>query len=226
VKANRLTWTFLLLLTVAVQLPAQQSEADSKLLADLRAKAEKGDAESQNKLGRTFFSGTLGVETNYAEAVQWFRKAAEQNYAPAQNLLGVSYHKGFGVAKDEAKAAKWFRKAAEQNNAHAQCDLGVCYAHGQGVAKDYAEAATWFRKAAEQNFADAQNGLGNCYFNGKGVAKDNVEAYKWTLLAAAQGNEEAKKSKIALESLMTREQIEEGQKRARDFKPREGPQPR
>jgi hypothetical protein len=50
-----------------------------------------------------------------------------------------------------------------------------------------------------------------------------VEAYKWTLLAAAQGNEEAKKSKIALERSMTREQIAEGQKRAREFKPHEIP---
>jgi len=45
-KANRLVWTFLLLLlsAAAFQLHAQQGEADRKLLAEIRAQAEKGDA--------------------------------------------------------------------------------------------------------------------------------------------------------------------------------------
>jgi len=34
---------------------------------------------SQYELGRAFFSGTLGVAKDEAEAVKWFRKAAEQN---------------------------------------------------------------------------------------------------------------------------------------------------
>jgi hypothetical protein len=45
-KANRLKWFLLFLLVSAVfQLPVQQSEADRKLLADIRRKAEKGDAD-------------------------------------------------------------------------------------------------------------------------------------------------------------------------------------
>jgi S1-C subfamily serine protease len=50
-----------------------------------------------------------------------------------------------------------------------------------------------------------------------------VEAYKWVLLTAAQGNENAKKNTTVLEGLMTRDQIAEGQKLARNFKPREVP---
>ena len=73
-----------------------------------------------------------------AEAVKWFRKAAEQNYARAQYNLGLRYTKGQGVAKDDAEAVQWFRKAAEQNDAPAQAALGVRYAKGQGVAKNKA----------------------------------------------------------------------------------------
>ena len=47
------------------------------------------------------------------EAVKWYRKAAEQNYAEAQYNLGCCYANGQGVAKDEVEAVKWFRKAAE-----------------------------------------------------------------------------------------------------------------
>jgi len=83
------------------------------------------------------------------------------------------------------------------------------------------EAAKWYRQAAEQNFAPAQGILGICYEYGEGVAEDSVEAYKWMLLAARQGNENAKKFMTIMESeLLTPEQIAQGQKRAREFKPR------
>src|SRR2546430_722208 len=190
-RANRFLFTVLFLLSAAVfRLPAQQNEADRKVLAEIRAGADKGDAKAQYELGRAFFSGTLGV------------------------------------AKDEAEAVKWFRKAAEQNVADAQFNLGVCYANGQGVPEDDAESVKWFRKAAEQNLADAQYNLGVCYDSGEGVVKDEVEAYKWWLLAAGQGNDDAKYNMTIVENKMSREQIAEGQRLSRDFKPRKGPSER
>src|ERR1035438_10255840 len=87
-KANRLRWFLLFLLVSAVlRLPAQQSEADRKLLADLRAQAEKGDAQSQYELGLSFHNGSLGVAKDEAEAAKWYRKAAEQNDPQAQYNL-------------------------------------------------------------------------------------------------------------------------------------------
>jgi S1-C subfamily serine protease len=85
------------------------------------------------------------------------------------------------------------------------------------------EAVKWYRKAAEQNYAPAQFMLGLCYAQGRGVAKDYVESYKWTLLAASQGDKDAKETMTILENNMSREQIAEGQKVARNFKPRLAP---
>ena len=70
-KANRLRWFLVFLLWGAVfPLPAQQSETDRKLLlADVRAKAEKGDAKSQYELGRAFDQGSLGVAKDEVAAV-------------------------------------------------------------------------------------------------------------------------------------------------------------
>ena len=135
------------------------------------------------------------------------------------------------------EAGKWLSKAAEQNDAAAQCSLGSCYQYGHGVAQDYVEAVKWFRKAAEQNDAEAQYSLGCCYAQGNGVVKDYVEAYKWILLAAAQGDRLSdwillataqgdrmlEMSVTGLESLMTPEQIAEGQRLARAFRPHEVP---
>ena len=47
-KTNQLLFTVLLLVTAAVfQLPAQQNEADRKVLVEIRAGADKGDAKAR-----------------------------------------------------------------------------------------------------------------------------------------------------------------------------------
>ena len=124
---------------------------------------------------------------NYTEAVKWYRKAAEQGHAGAQNNLGVCYENGYGVTKDYYEAVKWYRKAAEQGLADAQCNLGLCYEFAKGVTKSITEAVKWYRKAAEQGYANAQCNLGDCYYLGKGVTKNFAEAVKWYRKAAEQG---------------------------------------
>ena len=83
-----------------------------------RAEADDIDAEAQYELAKKYESGE-GVPQDYAEAVKWWRKAAEQGHAVAQTL-GDMYDIGLGVPKDYAEAAKWVRKAAEQGNADAK----------------------------------------------------------------------------------------------------------
>jgi TPR repeat protein len=148
------------------------------------------DATAKNNIGLSH-ANRQGVEKDMQEAVQWLRKAAEQNDPEAQIKLGYNYANGLGVVKDEAEAAKWFRKAAEQNIADAQFNLGLCYVNGQGVEKDMQQAVNWFRKAAEQNNADAQYYIGYAYENGDGVEKDLQEAAKWYRKAAEQNDPEA-----------------------------------
>ena len=55
-----------------------------------------------------------GVKQDYAQAAQWYRKAADQGNARAQYNLGTLYEAGNGVEKDVDKAVEWFRKAAKQ----------------------------------------------------------------------------------------------------------------
>ncbi len=161
--------------------------AEGTAFEETMAKAVKGDVEAQLKVAR-FYSNGSGVTKDEVEKVKWVRKAAEQNYALAQCLLGVCYRDGQGAAKDEVEAVKWFQKAAEQNCALAQCLLGSCYADSNGVAKDEVEAVKWFLKAARQNNAEAQYNVGISYANGRGTAKDEVEAVKWFGKAAAEQN--------------------------------------
>jgi TPR repeat protein len=142
-------------------------------------------------LGWSFYHG-LGVEQDYAEAVKWFRHAADQEHADAQFSLGYAYFGGNGVDQDYAEAVKWYRMAAEQGAAAAKNNLGYAYDYGLGVGQDYAEAVKWYRMAADQGYAAAQNNLGYAYYQGNGVDQDYAEAVKWYRMAVEQGAAAAK----------------------------------
>jgi TPR repeat protein len=164
--------------------------------------------------------GLGGLEQDEAEAVRWYRKAAEQGNADAEMWLGAMYVDGrAGLAQDYAEAVKWYRRAAEQGNANAEMWLGVMYDAGlSGLAQDHAEAVKWYRRAAEQGNANAQATLGFRYERGQGVPLDYVLADMWLSLAAAKGYQCADKCD-ALAAKMTPAQIAEAQRLAREWKP-------
>jgi hypothetical protein len=112
-----------LLSTASLLLPcahAQPDDANRRTLAQLRAAAQKDDAQSQFELGVAFSLGKFGVAQDYVEAVKWFRRAAEQNLAAAQSNLGICYERGDGVAKYELEALKWYLLAAAQGETKAK----------------------------------------------------------------------------------------------------------
>src|SRR5207247_8104881 len=75
----------------------QEKAGDTKPKAnEVRAKAEKGDAQAQFDLGWMYDEGK-SVEQDSAEATKWYRKAAEQGLARAQLKLGSMYENRAGV---------------------------------------------------------------------------------------------------------------------------------
>ena len=52
-----------------------------------------------------------GVPADDAEAVKWFRLAAEQSDANAQTSLGVMYFAGKGLPADSVRAYMWLNLA-------------------------------------------------------------------------------------------------------------------
>jgi len=193
---------------------------------DIAALANAGDATAQNRLGDAYHFGQ-GMPQDSAQAVAWYRKAAEQGYDDAQNSLGYMYLTGQGVSQDYTEAVRWFRLAAaglrtnilNQGHAAAQFHLGLMYATELGVPQDYTEAVRWYRLAADQGHELAQHNLGVMYGNGQGVPQDYVEAHKWANLAATYATGDNRKRFVALrDSLakqMTPAQLAEAQRLAR-----------
>ena len=151
----------------------------------LLAKAQAGDAAALVRLGNAYNYGRHGAKQDYAQALIWYRKGAEQGDANSQFQLGGLYHFGHGVPQDDAQGFAWIMKAAEQGHIDAEFFISVSYTQGWGVTSDAAQSAVWLRKAAEQGDARSQFYLGVDYEKGEGVAQDYSEAYYWFELAAS-----------------------------------------
>ena len=121
-------------------------------------------------------------------AVNWLRKAADKDYAPAQFQLGKCYFNGWGVGEDREEAVRWYRVAADKGHVEAQRELGKCYLYGFGVDADGEEGADLLRKAADKNDAAAKYHLGNCYRYEIGRAFNRQEAFVLYDAAAKAGN--------------------------------------
>jgi TPR repeat protein len=174
-------WAFLagLTLTISAQPPDKDVE---QALEAVRISARSGDVVAQFSLGALLYYGSADT----SQAIEWFRKAAAQSFAPAELQMGQLYDFGFGVRQDDAKALVWYRKAAEHGSAAGLRAVGDCYRKGRGVAADAAEAARWYRRGADGDDLRAQYELGQMYFTGTGVSRDYASAYLWFSLAASQ----------------------------------------
>jgi TPR repeat protein len=150
-----------------------------------------------NNLGAMYHNG-WGVPKSDADAVAWYRKAAEAGNADAMFNLGLMLRKGWGVTSNEPEAMQWFTKCAELGNASCEEQLGRGYFGGLGGGHpDYVLAAAWFTRAAKQNNAWAQVYLGIQYQNGWGVQRSTDTAK--SLYARAAKSDEAVAAHTAME---------------------------
>jgi hypothetical protein len=230
----------------AESLGETQKKTESAEIIELRQKAEAGHAESQVKLAVNYRyanpsesakwwraaaeQGHLSAQFNLAEylmrgrgiakdvyeAIEWYTKAAESGHLLSQYDLGYLFWTGKEIPEDRQLAFKWIAAAAAQGLTEAQNRLGQFYYDGFGVPKDMVEAIKWYTMAAEKNHYLSQVILGEVYLTGEGVvAKNLVEAHVWFNLATAAGVDQSANRRTA-EKQMTREQIAEATKLAKE----------
>ena len=101
-------------------------------------------AVAQHKLGLMYAEGE-GVPQDYAEAMKWYRKAADQRLAAAQFNLAAMYYHGEGVPQDYVQAHMWVSLAAAQGDADAvkARDWLAARMTPDQIAKAQALAAAW-----------------------------------------------------------------------------------
>ncbi len=138
----------------------------------LRA-ARRGDPAAQARVGRMFHRGE-GVTRDLAEALRWYRRAAEAGNPDGAYGLGVLH------AGDPQDAAV-FRENGNRLSRDALAMLGIESPQPSvtGTGPDPAGAVRWFRRAAQQGHPMAQYRLGLAYLRGEGAPRDPEKAYFW-----------------------------------------------
>ena len=150
-------------------------------------------AEAMGSIGALYFHGQ-GIEQDYAQALEWYRKAADLGETDSMINIGGMYLYGQGVEQDYTQALEWYEKAADLGKENAMGWLGYLYYNGLGVEQDYTQALEWFKKGADLGEPSAMNNLAGMYYYGQGVEQDYTQALEWYEKAADLGNTDAMKS--------------------------------
>lgn len=131
--------------------PGQQAaEDDFQRLSSL---AQRGDLDSQFKLGSFYFVGKPQKDLKQAE--YWWKQAADRGHAEAAVSLAYLYtgrdNPEFG---NPPAMLKYLNQSASSGNPMAQHILGNLYMRGiQGVERDPNQARRLFQSACRQNYA-------------------------------------------------------------------------
>ena len=151
----------------------------SQAMTLLRRAADAGHAKAQARLGEILDQAEFNEE-----AVDYFRKAAEQGEPDGEFGLASMYAAGEGVKKDQNEALVWFKRAAEKGHIQALKVVAGAYIYGDlgldEVAQSSPDAAKWILRAGEADFLPAVEALSKAYRSGGyGLAPDAKLAELW-----------------------------------------------
>ena len=119
-------------------------------LDELKVLAEKNDLAALYMLGVHF------TDSDPALAVQYYQKAANNNFYPAINNLADKYETGSGIEQNIHKAIELYEIAAQQHIAAAEWSLGFLYFNGELINQDLELAKFWLTKADKNGWPQAQ----------------------------------------------------------------------
>jgi len=138
-----------------------------------RLELNSGDVAAMLLVGELYKEG-LADKLDPAEAVKWFRKAADLGDPEGAFSLAIAYLAGEGVEESEQKALPLLKAAAAKGHPAALYQLGLQYMTGD--AQDPAKALGLFQRAMDAGDIDAIYALGLMYKEGRGVEKDLAKA--------------------------------------------------
>lgn len=107
-------------------------------------------SDEDNALGNFGVGFLLAREGNFARAVGYLKRAAEQGWAEALVQLGTMYYHGQGVVRDLHKAFEYLTRAAESGNLLAIFNLAQLHATGTGVLRSCRIAVDLYKNVAER----------------------------------------------------------------------------
>ena len=178
-----------------------------------RRSAALGYGPAQVALGYYYESGTV-LARDPGQALDLYRKAAQQGDPLAGWLAGRIYFLGADVPRDADAAQKWLKIAAGLNNAFGAYYLGRLMAD-----RDYTKAPKLYKIAADKGLPQAQYFYAKALRDGRGIPQDRLAADVWYSIAADAGYSAANADLTELErsGSLTLDQIAQAKTQARDL---------
>lgn len=98
----------------------------------------------------------LMEDGKFEQAMTALLPAARSGNADAEELIGVMYAMGLGVARDDVRAFDWYLRSAMKGHPGAQSGVGWYYEVGRGMPKpDLVRAYAWYVLSAIGGDPDA-----------------------------------------------------------------------
>lgn len=111
---------------------------------------------AQPLLGEVETARDLMQANRFEAAMVELWPAARSGNADAEELIGVMYAMGLGVARDDVRAFEWYLRAAMKGHPGAQSGVGWYYEVGRGLpAPDLVRAYMWYTLSAIGGDPDA-----------------------------------------------------------------------
>lgn len=126
-----------------------------------------------------------------AQAVEYYRKAAELGDTASMVDLGIFYALGLGVRADDDAAARWFCAAAAKADERGMLLASLFHFAGRTSRCSDAQAAQWCQAAANRDNPLALATLGLLYLRGRGLSPSFTNAVSCYRAAEARGSREA-----------------------------------
>jgi hypothetical protein len=167
----------------------QTSSSSSREVSALYERAKANDPAAQYTLGLKLLQGD-GVPPNEAEAITWFRQAAQRGNPSAEFQLGTAYMLGRGVRQDSVEGYTWLTLASKNGDTQAEQSLRELTP-----------------KLSPSEMARVRFNLAEMYRQGIGTGADKRTAYVWYVLAEAAGEKDSTKAKLDLARSMSQAQV-------------------
>jgi TPR repeat protein/uncharacterized protein (UPF0335 family) len=128
---------------------------------------KRGYISALNDLAVLYENGD-GVDASPVQAIELFKRAAQQGDPLAMYNLALHYRDGTNdVKRDVVQAAEWFAKSAESGSVSAMVELGDALINGRGQAQNPRRGIEWLQRAADAGSVRAKFLLAMTYYKGK-----------------------------------------------------------
>ncbi len=144
--------------------------------------AKKGNVRAMAVVAEKFMSGKDGLPRNRANAIYWYKTAADKKHPDAMMAMGKMYAKGRFVSKNPELAQKYFDELANADIRYA-VKISDYYADDRGgYEADIEKANEWFERWVASDMADVTTRLSwawKYWAGASGLKRDREKAAYW-----------------------------------------------